>query len=105
MLLEEIFFNGAQMQARVFIGRVMPDGQAAGESDASVARISALSPQAARTNKRTLRTLNPTAIRDTPMNPTTCLVDQIQRQAYAYADSAEHREGITAFLEKRQASF
>jgi hypothetical protein len=26
-------------------------------------------------------------------------------QAYAYADSAQHREGIAAFLDKRAAQF
>ena len=105
MLLEAMVFNATQMQARGFIGRVMPDGQAASESAAAVARISELSPQAARLNKQTLRTLNPTAVRGALTDPATGLAEQIQQRAYAYADSAEHREGITAFLEKRQTNF
>ena len=105
MLLEAMVFSATQMQARGFIGRVVPDGQAASESEAAVARIGALSPQAARLNKQTLRGLSPCARRDTVIEATTTLTDEIQHQAYAYADSAEHREGIKAFLEKRKADF
>ncbi|HEY4068188.1 MAG TPA: enoyl-CoA hydratase-related protein [Burkholderiaceae bacterium] len=54
----------------------------------------ALSPQAARLNKRTLRQIaagGPSAA---------------QRAAhFSYADSAEHREGVTAFIEKRPPRF
>jgi enoyl-CoA hydratase/carnithine racemase len=57
-------------------------------------QIAALSPQAARINKRTLRQLAQGGPGDA------------ERHAhYAYADSAEHREGIAAFLEKRPPRF
>ena len=32
-------------------------------------------------------------------------MDSIVSSAYAYADSAEHREGIQAFLDKRKPAF
>jgi enoyl-CoA hydratase/carnithine racemase len=72
---------------------VLPDGQVAAEARQSALRIAALAPRAARLNKQTLRALAASV-------PET-LVDQ----AYAYADSAEHREGISAFLAKRAPLF
>lgn len=44
-------------------------------------------------NKQTLRSLGTTA------------EDRARPDAYAYADSDEHREGIRAFLEKRRPRF
>jgi enoyl-CoA hydratase/carnithine racemase len=55
--------------------------------------VLALSPQAARLNKQTLRALRAGVRPD------------IWPQAYAYADSEQHREGIAAFLDKRAAQF
>ena len=57
-------------------------------------RIAALSPQAARINKRTLRQI--AAGGPTPAE---------RRAHFGYADSAEHREGIAAFIAKRPARF
>lgn len=54
-------------------------------------RISGLAPQAARMNKQTMRALYHGA--------------PILQDPYAYAPSAEHREGITAFIEKRKSLF
>jgi len=102
MLLEAAVLGADQMQARGFLSRVVPEGQSAGESEAAVARISALSPQAARLNKQTLRVLLQSA---GPGDPAADLTERFQSQAYGYADSADHREGIGAFLEKRKADF
>jgi enoyl-CoA hydratase/carnithine racemase len=67
----------------------------AAQVSARCERIAAtLSPQAARLNKRTLRQLAAGGL--TPD----------QRHAhFAYADSAEHREGVTAFIDKRAPRF
>jgi enoyl-CoA hydratase len=54
----------------------------------------ALSPQAARINKRTLRQI-------AAGGPTTTE----RRAHFDYAASAEHREGVTAFIEKRSPRF
>jgi enoyl-CoA hydratase/carnithine racemase len=102
MLLEAAVLSADQMLARGFLSRVVPEAQSAGESDASVARISALSPQAARLNKRTLRALIQSAGLD---DPAADLAERLQGRTYGYADSADHREGISAFLEKRKADF
>lgn len=89
MLLEAAVFSAEQMDARGFLSAVVPDNGLAVEADAAVQRVCMLAPQAARVNKRTLRGL----IAESPPD------------AYAYADSAEHREGIQAFLEKRKPKF
>lgn len=52
-----------------------------------------LSPQAARLNKHTLRALR------------AGVPPEAWPNAYAYADSREHREGIAAFLDKRAPQF
>jgi enoyl-CoA hydratase/carnithine racemase len=69
--------------------------------------VAALAPQAARLNKQTLRALKP----NQPQAPVFIEGVAINNEArpyadpYAYAASAEHREGVTAFLDKRKPSF
>lgn len=92
MLLEAGVLGAAEMKARGFLNRVVPDGEAPAQADKSAARIAGLAPQAARLTKQTLRALL--------QAPAAAAQD-----AYRYADSAEHREGVNAFLEKRQPSF
>jgi len=76
-----------------------------------VQRITQLAPQAARLNKQTLRALNqPLTLADKGIVATTVKaseapLSQLMRTAYAYADSSEQREGISAFLEKRPPVF
>ena len=94
MLLEAAQMDAAEMKARGFLQRVVPDAALAREALASVERIAALAPQAARLNKRTLRRLA-----DRPPPP------DLLASAYDYAPSAEHREGVAAFLEKRTPRF
>ena len=94
MLLEAVVFGAADMQAAGFISRVL----AADQVDANVAdtaqRIAQLAPQAARLNKQTLRALTAGDWQAPAL-----------AQPYAYADSAEHREGIAAFIAKRKPNF
>ena len=105
MLLEAAVFSAAQMQARGFLGRVMPDGQSASEARAAAARIAALAPQAARLNKQTIRALNQLDVIDCTVDGASIPAAHLIGHAYAYADSAEHSEGIEAFLGKRKANF
>ena len=92
MLLEAAVFDAGEMKARGFLNTVLPDGTLTSAVLARAQRICALSPQAARLNKQALR-----AAQGAPLSG--------DAGAYRYADSAEHREGIAAFLAKRPAVF
>jgi len=94
MLLEAAIFTSADLKACGFLSRVVPDRQVGAELTATVQRIVALSPQAARLNKRILRAFQ-------TQGPAACDSDA----SYCYAHSAEHREGILSFLEKRKPVF
>jgi enoyl-CoA hydratase len=107
MLLEAAVFSAADMKACGFLSRVLEDDEFAAEVNATVVRIAALAPQAARLNKQTLRALiSPLAHLDTAHEAINCAAKKRhEANPYAYADSAEHREGILAFLEKRKPAF
>ena len=98
MLLEAVQLDAREMKARGFLQRVVPNEQLALEVQATADRIGALAPQAARMNKRTLRRLAGHPAGAPPP------ADLLER-AYDYATSTEHREGISAFLEKRPPRF
>ncbi|HEX7887971.1 MAG TPA: enoyl-CoA hydratase/isomerase family protein [Ramlibacter sp.] len=98
MLLEGVQLDAREMKARGFLQRVVPNEDLAAEVDATCERIAQLAPQAARMNKRILRRL---AARAPDAPPPADLL----ARAYDYATSAEHREGIAAFLEKRPPRF
>lgn len=84
MLLSAAALGAGEMKARGFLNHVMPEPQLAGCVTETLTRMARLAPQAARMNKRQLRG---------------------DPAGYDWADSAEHREGIAAFLEKRKATF
>lgn len=98
MLLTAAVLDAAEMKARGFLNHVVPQEQLSAAVDRLVADIAALAPEAARLNKQTLRQLGKASSTADP-------VDALAAQAYAYADSAEHREGIKAFLTKRAPRF
>lgn len=101
MLLAAEVFDAPHMLARDFLTRMVPEAQLGEQVLQLAQRMAALAPQAARLNKQTLRALNrppaPVEYAQTAIN--------LVAEAYAYADSAEHREGIAAFLEKRKPNF
>jgi len=111
MLLEAAVFDAPEMLQRGFLSRVVTDAELALLAQATVQRITQLAPQAARLNKQTLRALNqPLTLADKGIVATTVKaseapLSQLMRTAYAYADSSEQREGISAFLEKRPPVF
>lgn len=105
MLLEAATFGAADMLARGFLSRVVPDADAGAEALASAHRMAALAPQAARLNKQTFRAMKSPFPHDgKDMSAIESIVIDTP-DPYAYADSAEHREGIAAFLEKRAPRF
>jgi enoyl-CoA hydratase/carnithine racemase len=96
LLIEARLLDAEEARRRGIVTRVLGSRALLDEEVARVASgIAALSPQAMRLNKRVLREFAGWA--DRPAGP---------RDAhFAYADSAEHREGLQAFLEKRPAKF
>lgn len=95
MLLEAAVLDAAEMKARGFLNAVLEESDLMPQAEVRARRISNLAPEAARLNKQTMRALG-TDLR--------CM-QELLPDAYAYADSAEHREGILAFLEKRAPKF
>ena len=97
MLLSAAMLDAARMQQRGFLNLVVAADALDAAVDACLARMRGLAPQAARLNKQTFRAL--------------ALVDIAQAApdliayAYRYASSTEHREGVTAFTEKRIPRF
>jgi enoyl-CoA hydratase len=110
MLLEARTFNALQMQERGFVQRVVADTDVAQEALTTAQRIAALSPQAARLNKQALRHFYMQKQPVTQAKPAQAAMknivpDRAADNPFAYADSAEHIEGITAFLQKRSPQF
>ncbi|MBK7002442.1 MAG: enoyl-CoA hydratase/isomerase family protein [Rhodoferax sp.] len=90
MLLCAAQFDAHEMQRRGFLNQVVPASELDTATTAYIDRILPLAPQAARLNKQTLRALG---------------CENFIEKSYQYASSHEHREGITAFLEKRAPRF
>ncbi|RZL96783.1 MAG: enoyl-CoA hydratase/isomerase family protein [Variovorax sp.] len=90
MLLAASVHGAPRLYDAGFLLRVVPDAELGGEALAYAQRVAALAPEAARLNKRTL---------------SGAAVEALLATAYDYADSAEHREGIAAFLAKRTPQF
>ena len=85
MLLAAEVFEAAHMLQCGFLTHCLADLAWQAHCDSLVKSIVQLGPQSARINKQTLRSL--------PFSP------------YSYANSAEHREGIDAFIQKRSPLF
>jgi len=96
LLLEARVLDASEARERGLVTRVVADEAVADEALTAARRIAALSPQAMRLNKRALRQF---AHRATPSTAAE------RAPHYAYAPSAEHREGLAAFNEKRPARF
>ena len=97
MLLSAAVLDAAQMQQRGFLSQIVEGAALAAAVDARVARIIGLAPQAARLNKQSFRALALVEYRQ--------VAPDLIANAYRYASSAEHREGVTAFTEKRLPRF
>jgi enoyl-CoA hydratase len=94
LLLEAPLLDATRALQLGLVHAVVADAQLAALAAQRAQRIAALSPQAARINKRTLRQIaagGPSAAQ--------------RRAHFSYAASAEHREGVSAFIEKRAPRF
>lgn len=95
LLLEARVLTADDARQRGLVTRVVEDAQVATEAERSADAMARLSPLAQRLNKRALRQFGRAhgSSRDE------------RAPHYAYAPSAEHREGLAAFNEKRPARF
>ena len=100
MLLSAAVLDAAEMKQRGFLNRVLPPSELADAARQLAERIGSLAPGAARQNKRTLASNQALAHVFNAGGATDSIAN-----AYRYADSAEHREGVTAFIEKRPPNF
>ena len=94
MLLEAAVLDAPTMLVRGFVQSVVYDPDVPAEALQRAQRVTRLAPQAARLNKQALRAL-----------AGGLGAEALLAAAYHYADSAEHREGIAAFLAKRPPNF
>jgi enoyl-CoA hydratase/carnithine racemase len=95
MLLAAGVHGAQRLYDAGFLLQVLPDNEVTTAVQVHADRIAALAPQAARLHKRTFAMLKAGAHSTQTLLAT----------AYDYADSAEHREGIAAFLAKRTPNF
>jgi enoyl-CoA hydratase len=108
MLLEARLLSAQTMQSRGFVHRTVPDADVACEALATAQRVSALSPQAARLNKQQLRAIWKKNSEFSDVDIDKFAIKSIVSalsSPYSYAASAEHIEGIEAFLAKRKPQF
>ncbi len=97
MLLAAAVLDAPTLLQRGFLNRVLADDEVAVEASATAGRVARLAPRTARLNKQSFRAL----AHEGRAQAATDLV----ANAYAYADSTEHREGVAAFIEKRSPQF
>lgn len=95
MLLEAAILDAQTLLQRGFLHAVVDD--VAQTVRDKTQRIGRLAPQSLRLNKQALRLLQ--------NNPSGPALTTYLASAYDYADSAEHREGISAFIAKRPPLF
>jgi enoyl-CoA hydratase/carnithine racemase len=97
MLLSAAVLGADEMKQRGFLNQVVPAAEVQAAADACLDRIRPLAPQAARLNKQTFRALAPFLVNE--------VATSLVATAYGYASSTEHREGVTAFIDKRSPQF
>lgn len=96
LLLEGALLGAEEARLKGLVTRVVADAKLTIEVQATAERIARGAPLAARSNKSLIRRLSAVAQALTPAE---------RAEAFAYADSHDHREGVAAFLEGRAPTF
>lgn len=94
ILLEGRVFDAAEAKDKRIVNRIVDDAPA--EAQRTAERIARGSPLAARMNKQLARRLSAVPAP---------LTEQEVRDAFAFLDSHDYREGVQAFLDKRDPNF
>ena len=97
MLLTAAVLDALEMKQRGFLNNVVSDRTVGAEAHRCADEICALAGTASRLNKQSFRSIASVLSAQDATN--------LIANAYCYADTAEHREGVTAFIEKRQPRF
>ena len=97
MLLAAKVLDASAMLKRGFLNAVCTDADLGPAVQTYVDRIGQLAPNAAAMNKQCFSAL--------AQSVRVQAASEIIANAYQYADSHEHREGVTAFIEKRSPKF
>ena len=97
MLLTAAVLDAPEMKQRGFLNKVIPVDELSAAALEYVDRIKQLAPRAARLNKQAFRVID--------QYPRAQAATDLIANAYRYAASAEHIEGVTAFIEKRSPRF
>jgi enoyl-CoA hydratase len=95
ILLEGRIFGAAEALAKGLVTRVVSDAEVVDETYASARRICAGAPLVARWHKQWLRRLQ----QGDPLS------DEELRASFAFLETADYREGLAAFTEKRKPQF
>jgi enoyl-CoA hydratase/carnithine racemase len=101
MLLSAAVLDASRMLACGFLNQIYDDHDVPMQALDWALRVTSLAPQAARLNKRTLRNL----LESERVNTPNAAASILENSAYNYASSAEHREGVNAFVQKRKPIF
>jgi enoyl-CoA hydratase len=96
MLLEGRILGADEAREKGLVTRVVPDDEVEEEAYATARRIAASAPLVARAHKKLVRRL-------TPSVPS--LGKEEIEACFAFLDSEDYREGLSAFLEKRTPLF
>lgn len=95
ILLEGKILRASEALAKGLVTRVVPDDEVVDETYATAKRICEGAPQVARWHKQWIRRLQ----HDVPLS------DGELRSSFAFLDTEDYREGLSAFLEKRKPVF
>lgn len=105
MLLSAELFDAQRMLQCGFLTHCVEATRLQADAEALVQRQVRLAPQAARAHKRLFRALNSPQAQVDIAQAAHNSIALCGPDAFAYADSPEHREGIGAFLQKRPPMF